>query len=327
MSAAIEMTKLTKQYPAARSLWRPTSNPPYTAVSEVSLRIDQGEMFGLLGPNGAGKTTLTKMLCTLILPTSGQATVAGYALTQAEQIRAAVGLVVTDERSFYWRLSAYHNLRFFAALHGLYGQLAEQRIQQLLQDVGLQDFAHRRFSNYSTGMKQRVAIARALLHQPSILFLDEPSRSLDPTATDQLHQLVAHLRATRQMTIFLITHDLQEAEKLCERVAVMYEGRLQTVGEPHQLRHQLERQLQYEVRVTGNPSISKLQGIFPQLHMNSAAPGETLLRFQAGERDGRLTTLIDLLRHDNHQILSIVSQPPTLEEVFRHYTQPSAVTL
>ena len=224
---AIETNGLSKTFEPPQG-WRKLrrSGGGITAVQNVSLRIPEGELFGLLGPNGAGKTTLTKLLCTLILPTAGQANIAGHTLQNTRAIRAAVGLVVTDERSFYWRLSGYRNLQFFAALHGLYGTAADERIRYLLPIVGLSEAAERRFSEYSSGMKQRLAIARALLHQPRILFLDEPSRSLDPTATFQLQLLIKDLQA-QGVTIFLITHDLAEAEKLCERVAVMDGGEVQ----------------------------------------------------------------------------------------------------
>lgn len=324
MSMAIETVNLSKQYTADSTRWRPSAKPPSTAVDNVSLSIKKGELFGLLGPNGAGKTTLTKMLCTLILPTSGSATIAGYPLSQPERIRAAVGLVVNEERSFYWRLSAYNNLRFFAALHGLFGRTAETRIQQLLQDVELTAYADRRFSNFSSGMKQRLAIARALLHEPTILFLDEPSRSLDPTATEKLHELIYRLMDVRQVTIFLITHDLAEAEKLCERVAVMHEGRVQVAGAPQQLRQQLEHRLQYKIRIPHTAAVTSLTSQFPELRLTRSADQMPQLCFQAGEGDGRLTAIIDQLRQQQIPILSISSHPPTLEEVFHHFTQPTA---
>lgn len=323
MTMAIETYGLTKRFDTAAGWLTKQTVGRGTAVADVSLAIEQGEIFGLLGPNGAGKTTLTKMLCTLILPTSGRAVVAGYPLEQAEQIRAATGLVVTDERSFYWRLSAYHNLKFFAALHGLFGSTADERIEQVLQDVGLTRYASQRFSNFSSGMKQRLAIARALLHQPQLLFLDEPSRSLDPTATNQLHALIAQLLTRKQVTIFLITHDLAEAEKLCQRVAVMHEGRVQVVGEPQTLRYQLQQNLRYVVRV-GAAVVEPALNLLGSDAKIVCHEGACTVIFYAGEQDGRLTAVIDTLRHHNLPILSITSQPPTLEEVFQHFTQTTA---
>ena len=200
MDIAVEINRLTKHFDKPQG-WRRLANfKPVTAVQEVSLTIPRQELFGLLGPNGAGKTTLVKMLCTLILPSRGEATVAGYSLEQDAAIRAAVGLVVADERSFYWRLTGRRNLMFFAAMHRLFGREAQRRVEQVLADVDLLDRAGDRFSNYSTGMRQRLAIARSLLHQPEILFLDEPSRSLDPTATQHLHTLIQRLLEKQGVT-------------------------------------------------------------------------------------------------------------------------------
>ena len=230
MALAIETNGLTKSFspPTGWSLRR--RGMPATAVQDVSLAIEQGMVFGLLGVNGAGKTTLSKLLCTLIMPTAGDAKIAGIPLSNGRLIRQKIGLVVTDERSFYWRLDGRRNLTFFAALHGLFGAEAKERVEVVLSAVGLSDVAGKRFSNYSAGMRQRLAIARALLHRPEILFLDEPSRSLDPIATNQLHQLIRGLIGQRGMTVFLITHDLTEAAGLCDQIGILHDGRMQIAG-------------------------------------------------------------------------------------------------
>lgn len=266
-----------------------------TAVSNINLHIEKGELFGLLGPNGAGKTTLVKMLCTLISPGTGDGRVAGFSLAQTGDIRAVVGLVVPDERSFHWRLSARRNLTFFAAMYGINGRFAQKRIDQLLDDVDLGDVADRPFGKFSSGMRQRLAIARSLLHNPQILFLDEPTRSLDPIATEKLHTLLLRLMAEREMTAFLITHDLAEAEKLCGRVGLMNNGRLHTVGRPADLRRQLHPYRDYRIETT-----------------------EEVVTFRAVAGDGELTAVIDRLRQQNAIIRSIDSEPPSLEEVFIH---------
>ena len=316
MDTAVTTHHLTKIYEKQEG-WRLARAVPVTAVTDVTLTIPHGELFGLLGPNGAGKTTLVKMLCTLIAPSSGSATIAGHDLRQAGAIRAAVGLVVSDERSFYWRLSARRNLEFFAAMYGLYGRFAHTRIEQVLRDVDLLDVAGRRFGNFSSGMRQRLAIARALLHQPQILFLDEPSRSLDPTATARLHALIRRLLAQREMTVFLITHDLAEAEALCDRVALLHQGRVQAVGRPADLRRQLRPQRLYQVQV-GQPlrDVAPLQAICPNLTSD-----ERQVTFRAGEDDGLLTAVLQHLHTHNIPIHSIEAAPPSLEEVFAHYTK------
>lgn len=324
MPTAVKTDHLCKQYQPAAGWWRRHSSAPVQAVWDVSLTTQAGELFGLLGPNGAGKTTLVKMLCTLIRPSSGTAVVAGQPLTRSGAIRAAVGLVVSDERSFYWRLSARRNLDFFAALHGLRGQMARQRVQAVLAAVDLAPVAERPFRHFSSGMRQRLAIARALLHRPRLLFLDEPSRSLDPVATQKLHDLILRLRREQEMTIFLITHDLLEAEKLCDRVAVMHEGRIRTIGRPENLRRELHPRRRYLIRVGElDTAVSQaLQQRFPQLQLAA-----NQVSFQAEEGDGLLTAVLASLHHHQLAIKTIDSSLPTLEDVFTHYTQtlpPSA---
>jgi ABC-2 type transport system ATP-binding protein len=317
---AIEAEGLTKQYAPATGWWR-QSGETVTAVTDVNLTIPHGRRFGLLGSNGAGKTTLTKMLCTLVLPSRGQATVAGYPLRQSGAIRAAVGLVVSDARSFYWRLSARRNLDFFAAMHGLYGRTARQRVDEVLKAVDLADVASRRFSYFSSGMKQRLAIARSLLHRPQILFLDEPSRSLDPTATQRLHDLLRRLQAEWELTLFFITHDLAEAEAMCEEVALLHQGRIRAQGPPVQLRQQLRPLRRYQLQVSGGETAVFQQPppTLPSFHYQPGQP-QASLTFQAGEEDGLVTAVLDYLRQHQVTIHQINSTPPTLAEVFHHFT-------
>ncbi|MCL4265257.1 MAG: ABC transporter ATP-binding protein [Anaerolineae bacterium] len=324
--SALTTHHLSKTYQQPQGWRRAVRMPPVTAVQDISLTVPTGELFGLLGPNGAGKTTLVKMLCTLLRPTDGTAVVAGHTLNEAGAIRAAVGLVVSDERSFYWRLTARQNLDFFAALYGLHGATARLRVQTVLAEVQLDEVAERRFSSFSSGMRQRLAIARALLHQPRLLFLDEPSRSLDPTATQKLHDLILRLRQEQGMTIFLITHDLAEAEKLCDRVALLHQGRIQAIGQPAALRRELRPQRQYVVQVAemetpflsaAEVTITKtLMQQYPQLTVD----GRTLT-FQSAEEDGLLTAVLHTLHTHNIPIHTITSAPPSLEEVFAHYTE------
>jgi ABC-2 type transport system ATP-binding protein len=326
MNTAISTTNLTKRYERAKG-FRPTSvRETTTAVIGVNLAVETGELFGLLGPNGAGKTTLVKMLCTLVAPTEGSAIVAGHPLSESGSIRGAVGLVVSDERSFYWRLSGRRNLEFFAAMHGLYGDSSEDRIADVLAKVDLYSVADKPFSDYSTGMKQRLAIARSLLHKPKILFLDEPSRSLDPKATARLHELIVELNLQEGTTIFLITHDLAEAESLCRRVAVMHQGRIQVVGEPSNLRRQLRPQQRYMIKVgvLSDSEQAKIRDLVPEIQIDEGEE-HFLLRFQAGEEDGLLSTLLDLLRDSLISVHGIEGHPPSLDEVFSHFTSAEAV--
>ncbi len=243
MLYAIQTHQLIKQYPKNqtwKSLFkRKQLDTP--AVNQVSLAIPQGEIFGLLGPNGAGKTTLVKMLSTLVTPTSGTALINGYTLKHERLIKASIGLVTSDERSFYWRLSGIENLQFFAALHGIPKGKIPERINQVLALVELTEKAKQPFKNYSTGMRQRLSIARSLLHRPQILFLDEPTKGLDPTATRRLHTLIRDTLAQQEgITVLITTHRLAEAETLCDRIAIMNKGRILALGTMPQLRDNFE---------------------------------------------------------------------------------------
>ncbi len=321
MDWAVETEGLTKRFEPVAG-WLGRKEKGVTAVSDISLKIPRGQRFGLLGPNGAGKTTLTKMLCTLVLPSSGRATVAGFPLAQSGAIRANVGLVVSDARSFYWRLSARRNLDFFAAMHGLNGRFAQQRVEEVLQAVDLTAVADRRFNTFSSGMKQRLAIARSLLHRPQILFLDEPSRSLDPTATQRLHDLLRRLQAEQELTLFFITHDLAEAEVMCDEVALLHQGRIRAQGPPVELRQRLRPFRYYELRVSGGETavFTQLPPALPLLHYQPEKPYANLT-FQAAEEDGMVTAVLDYLRQNQITIHQINSTPPTLEEVFHHFTK------
>lgn len=230
---------LTKQFIKQRglsSLRNPFGKTTFTAVRNINLEVARGEIFGLLGPNGAGKTTLIKMLCTLILPSGGSATVAGYDLTrQQEQVKSSIALVSSEERSFYWRLSGRKNLDFFAALHGISKVEASGRIPQVLEQVGLTAAAGRRFQEYSSGMKQRLALARGMLASPEIFFMDEPTKGLDPIATKQIHDFIKDNLAGQGKTVILATHHLVEAEQVCDRVGIMFEGEMKACGDVDEL--------------------------------------------------------------------------------------------
>lgn len=207
----------------------------------MNLRIKEGEVLGLLGPNGAGKSTLIKILCTLIIPTEGEAYVNGYnVVKEGKQARSSIGFITTDERSFYWRLSGRENLQFFATLHNLSPSQVKSKVEELLDVVHLKNRADEPFLNYSAGMKQRMAIARGLLNDPKVLFMDEPTRSLDPGAAKNLRDFIKdHIVTERGKTVFISTHQLDEAEQLCDSIAILDEGRIKVQGSPAELKSAL----------------------------------------------------------------------------------------
>lgn len=202
---------------------------PVRALSDVTLEVNTSQVFGLLGPNGAGKTTLLKVLATLVLPTEGRAVVYGADVVKdGHEVRRMVGLTSGDERGFYWRLTGKENLEFFAGLRGLSPRAVRRGTDAVLELVGLSQAAREVVARYSTGMRQRLALARALLGDPPLLLLDEPTRSLDPEATDKVRVLLRGL-AQSGRTILIATHALAEAAAVCDRVAIIAGGRVRSI--------------------------------------------------------------------------------------------------
>jgi ABC-2 type transport system ATP-binding protein len=301
----------------------PLSREQVMAVQDASMAVEQGELFGLLGPNGAGKTTLIKLLATLIVPTAGTARVNGCDLREESKIKASIGLVAGDERSFYWRLTGRQNLEFFAGLSGFSTHEAAHSIEKVLELVGLADRADERLQIYSTGMKQRLSIARGLLHDPPILFMDEPTKSLDPTATCRLHRLIKEDLVGRQgKTVLLTTHRLEEAEELCDRVAIMDKGRIRACGTLAELKARVERRDRYTLRVVGfsqeaEASIRALPAI---TLLSAIGDEEVLLQFEVVGGEG-LSEALHALQQEGCQILSMDRETTPLEEVFAHFTE------
>jgi ABC-2 type transport system ATP-binding protein len=206
------------------------------ALEDLSLEIASGETHGLLGPNGAGKTTLVKILCTVLTPTAGDATVLGWSvLRRPQQIRRRIGIVFGGERGLYPKLTARQNLRYFASLYDMPRPLARTRTDMLLERVGLSRHADLRVETFSRGMKQRLHLARGLIHDPPLVFLDEPTNGLDPAAAREVRQLITELKAAAK-TVLVATHDMVEAELLCDHVTLVDRGRLVATETPAALR-------------------------------------------------------------------------------------------
>lgn len=240
--SAISVRNLSKTYPVPfrrlRAFFRRPVKDPVEALRDVSLEVETGEIFGLIGRNGAGKTTLTKIIATLVQPTTGSVAVRGHdSVSSDEQVRREIGLATAEERSFYWRLTSEQNLMFFARLHGLSDRIANTRINDLLAKLELEEVARRRFGELSTGNKQRLAVARAMLTNPPVLLLDEPTRSLDPLAAARTREMIRSLaQQDPPVTIFLTSHNLSEVETLCARVAIISRGRIRAIDTPRNLR-------------------------------------------------------------------------------------------
>lgn len=232
---AVMARDLVKDYPRPRrgvwSFFAPSwRQERVRALDGVSLAVPEGSVFGLLGTNGAGKTTFMKIAFGLLLPTSGSVEVLGQDPARGG-VRARMGMVLGEERSFYWRLSGRRNLEFFAALHGMERAAAAARIEELSDLLEMSPYLDAPFSDYSAGMRQKAAVARALLHDPELLFMDEPTRSLSPEAAYPLREFIAReLVEKRGKTVVLATQDMEEAEGLCREVGIMHHGRFLYLG-------------------------------------------------------------------------------------------------
>ncbi len=203
------------------------------ALRGVSFRVHRGEVYGLLGPNGAGKTTTIKILSTLLLPDKGKALILGHdVVEEAEKVRRVIGVSLSVERGFFWKLTGYENLRYFGLLHGLHGDVLEERINYLFKILGLEELGARDkfYEDFSLGMKARLSIARALLHDPPVLILDEPTLGLDPASSRHIRELLVKLSREEGKTVLITSHNMFEVEMICDRVGIINKGRIIAEG-------------------------------------------------------------------------------------------------
>lgn len=331
MTPAITTDRLSKRFRPLRSyrdvILAPWRRPERAAVDEVSLSIPQGEVFGLLGQNGAGKTTLIRMLTTLLLPTSGTARVAGHDVAQDPRaVRARIGLVSGDERSFYWRLSGRQNLEFFAALQHLPPAISARRIDELVERLGIGSHMDRPFGQLSTGQRQKLAIARGLMAEPDVLFMDEPTRSLDPISAVAIREFVArHIVGELGRTVVLATHSMPEAEALCRRIAFIQDGRIVADGTVPELRRAIGYGIRCEIRLREAPadvtaSLAGLPGVMAVLSAaedttNLSSERPVVLRLTLA-RDEAVAAVLRTLVAGRAEIIGCETRELSLEEIY-----------
>ncbi|HDN64900.1 MAG TPA: ABC transporter ATP-binding protein [Methanosarcinales archaeon] len=323
MNYAIETFGLTKRFARTKGfidLIHPLRRKEITAIEDVNLKIKKGELFGVLGPNGAGKTTLIKMLCTLILPTSGTASVNGYDIVdEGDKVRASIGLVTGEERSFYWRLSGRQNLMFFASLHGFSSSDAHRKVDELLDIVDMTDKADDRFHNYSTGIKQRMAIARGLLNDPDMLFMDEPTKSLDPDAARHLQEFSRRLAKDQKKTVFLSTHHLDEAEHLCDRIMIIDRAKVRTCGSLSEIREKMGDEVGYilEVRRLSDEMQDKLSNMDGVIDLSTHVRHDvSSLEIRLSDGETVLPQIIDAIVEGGGRIQRCEIDEISLDSVF-----------
>ena len=287
------------------------------AVRGISFEVAEGELFGLLGPNGAGKTTTIKMLITLLLPTAGEARVLGLdVVREAHEVRKRIGYVFGGERGLYERLSGLDNLRYFGELYGLSGKRQRARIQEVLELVGLRGRERERVEGYSRGMRQRLHIARGILHDPPVLFLDEPTIGVDPVGARELRATIAGLVEAGK-TVLLTTHYMFEADSLCDRIAVIARGRIVAEGTPGELKQHVVDRTVVEVEVfgIGEGELDRLRRL-PGVSAVSVEEREqaqliTIQSPRALELSLELPSFLDGAR-----LGRIVTREPTLEDAY-----------
>ncbi|HEV2347972.1 MAG TPA: ABC transporter ATP-binding protein [Actinocrinis sp.] len=294
-----------------RRVYRERRGRQIVALDGVSLRIEQGEIHGLLGPNGAGKSTLMKILSTVLLPTSGRARVLGHDVVAGHRaVRPLLGVVFGGDRGLYPRLTARQNLRYWAALYHLSTAAGRARADELLHEFGLADRADDKVETYSVGMRQRLHLARGLIAEPRVLLLDEPTNGLDPLAARQLRDCVRSL-ARQGRTILLATHDLVEAETVCDRVTMVNHGRIVATEAPKTLARWISR---YErLRLEGvAPALRERIRVQPGVAAVENAPdGSTLVSLDSREAAGSVLAFVV-----DAGVTSVRTELPSLEEVY-----------
>jgi len=296
-----------------------------TAVESVTFAVSEGELFGFLGPNGAGKTTTINVLTGLAWPDAGRIRIAGIDCSRNPKAAQHLIGVVPDESNLYPELTGFGNLCFCAALHGMRKKAREARAGELLKTFGLEGAAHRKFAGYSKGMKRKLTIAAGIIHSPRILFLDEPTTGIDVASARQIRQLIGDLHRSGT-TIFLTTHYIEEAERLCDRIAFIVSGRIvridtvQDLIQPAREKHMMQIAFSNPV-----PSLSeKITAAFPMLTCQVQAAG--LIRIEADEPI-RVGPLVRFLEGQGVEVLEAKRLRPSLEDVFVRITGIEAETM
>jgi len=304
--AAIEILGLQKTYSVG--FWRKRQK---CALHPLNLQVEDGEIFGFLGPNGAGKTTTLKLLMGLVFPTAGSARILGMEIDDP-RMKTQIGFL-PEQPYFYDYLTAGELLEYYAQLSGVVPNERRRRVNEVLQQVGLPESAAMQLRKFSKGMLQRVGIAQAILHDPKVLFFDEPMSGLDPMGRREVRDLMEQLKR-RGKTVFFSTHILADAESLCDRVAIIHQGELRSVGAVADLTSSIEGKV--EVVWQGNFVPASLNSLASEYHVT----GDTV---RAMVLEGNQDAVIDGLRREHLRLISVTPVRTTLEEYFVKKVRPS----
>ena len=332
---AIEARNLTKNYrskvksPEGKvSIFRRQESRLVTALDHLNLQIGKGELFGLLGPNGAGKTTLVKILCTLLPPDEGTAIVNGFDVSkQSMQVKQSIGTLFSiGERGFFWRLSGYRNLEFFAAINNVPRQRRQERIMEVLDLVGLRDSAFEFFQKYSGGMKRKLALARTLLADPPILLLDEPTTGLDVTSSRAIREFIRNdLTKKAGKSVLYTTHYVEEAAHICDRIGILNRGKIIALDTPNALKNMAKKGEIIDI-VAKNLLLSqvsflrKMEGVADlTVEEMESVIGQTRLRIRLENPDA-LPAVLNFFFNEKIRLVNFRQEEPTLEDAFIELT-------
>jgi len=304
---AIEVEHLTKKF------------GDFVAVNDISFTVPQREIFGLLGPNGAGKTTLIRMLTTLLSPTSGTARIGGHdIITDANGVRGVLG-VIPQAFTSDPELTAKENMSIHAKLYGVPAEKRDALIDQLLESVELLNFRDALVRTFSGGMRRRLEIARGLVHSPKIMFLDEPTTGLDPVSRTHVWDMIRTLRDKQELTILLTTHYMDEADKLCDRIAIVDHGKLAALDTPTRLKDSVPGTEIVEAEFEAAPAdwAEQLRGL---AHATGVSDREDAVHITSNDGPATVAALMDLSRAKKVTVKRVMVQTTTLDDVFLHYT-------
>ncbi|HTR96606.1 MAG TPA: ATP-binding cassette domain-containing protein [Candidatus Acidoferrales bacterium] len=293
----------------------------FTADDDLNFTVARGEIFGILGPNGAGKSTLIRMLNTLVVPTSGRALVMGYDVAKrAARVRHQIG-VIPQANTVDGDLTAWESLDLYAKFYGMPRRERRQRAEELLRNVGLWDWRDKAAGTYSGGMRRRLEIARGLIHDPKVFILDEPTTGLDPQSRRVIWELLEGLRSKGDLTILLCTHYMDEADRLCDRLAIVDHGRIAVLGTPRELKATVPGQdvlIVHFFRELDDATVEALKGL-PDVR-ESAREEAYAARLQLAGDVVPLEGITDVAHRAGNKVKSMSLLEPTLEDVFIHYT-------
>lgn len=289
----------------------------FTAVKGVSFKVKKGEIFAFLGPNGAGKTTTIHMLVTLLKPTSGTAKVAGYdIINEPHKVRKRIGIVFQDP-SLDRELTAYENMYIHGEIYGLSGDKLKKKIIEMLKFVELEEFKDRQVKFFSGGMQRRLEIARALIHEPEVLFLDEPTIGLDPQTRAHIWEYIKRMKEEHEMTIFLTTHYMDEAEQLADRIAIIDHGKIIAEGTSEELKKLVGNDVIYIRIANGKEGIKCLNADFIR---GCKILSDGRVRLEVANAAEALPKLFELAQQKGIKILEVTYHRPTLNDVFLYLT-------